>query len=401
MSNTLGYTINENIQIGDIILLSTNTKYGKIIQKATKGPYSHVALVFNYHKVIEALTSSVQCTSTGEFVIKDKNNIKILRPKILEDKEIALPYQESICTISNPLRYTKYNYVDAMNAIREGTKKKSNDKYFCSQLVSMIYRRAGIILFGEKEDHKVVPNDYLSLIDINLIDVTDETISDIPRWFTLEQENIEYLDLDKKTEYFEAKLLSDYVEKMKIKFDEMGIVLVKDIGIFEILFIIDDLDNLNIKKELDLYSKELYMQLNINEHVHTFFNNLVMFDYEKFENDLDTLDIRDIESYRKNLNYQEERIQFRITEYKAYLLLFNKVEEEAISKYRYRINLIDILREYYNLYLSNALIVEKDFLYKRPILNKKYQEKMAIAYEKHKMITEKWGFRMVDSTIYG
>lgn len=347
----LGYCLNSKIQIGDIILFATNTKFGSIIKRATKGPFSHVGLVFNHGKYIEALTKCVQATSTSQITIKYKENIKVLRPNILQEKDIALTYQESICLVSNPLRNSKYNFVDAMKCISENTKLSCNDRFFCSQLVAVIYNRVGIQLFIDKEEHRITPNDYITLIDKNLVDITEDVVSPIPKWNILLQTKLDYIDINKKTEYLESYLISQFIKSVKIKLDKLDIVLVSEVGIFELLSILEDIDNLELKVKIDDYFVKKFESLKILSKTRANFNKIENYNYYKLKEDLEKLSLRDIQDYFMNLRTQIKNLKFKIAEFDAYLNLFNHIEKKSFEEFGYKLKFIDILRAYYDIYI--------------------------------------------------
>lgn len=68
---SLGYGITKNICICDIILISSSTKFGKVIKKSTRGHFTHVAMMYDEEKVIEALTNGIKTTAISKFNFKD------------------------------------------------------------------------------------------------------------------------------------------------------------------------------------------------------------------------------------------------------------------------------------------------------------------------------------------
>ena len=144
----MGYTLNANLQIGDILLLRSNTKHGSIISKVTKGPFSHAGLVFNERKYIEALTKGVQATSTSQVLVENKDKIKILRPVLFTNNGLTEEYIKKIVEESGPHRYRKYNLSGAMTSILKKNIEHKEKTFFCSELVALIYENIGIKLVG-------------------------------------------------------------------------------------------------------------------------------------------------------------------------------------------------------------------------------------------------------------
>lgn len=346
--NDLGYTLNANIEIGDIILINSNTKFGNIIKKVTGGNFSHVSMVFNHGKIIEALTLGVQATSLGHMQVRNKSNIKILRLKSFSDQQNKEKYQKQICEYSSNLLYKKYDFKGAFFSIFEKDEISNGDKFFCSYLVSNIFNNIGIQLFDKKEYH-IVPNDFLSLIDKSLEDVSEKVLTPIPEWGKLIQEDIQYLDESKNTSFPEVHLLSKFMTYSLNVLKKYGIGLTRDIKILELYFIISDLDDLVQKQNIDREVYEYYEKLNINNETKVFFNNLSEnnFNYVDFEYEISNYDLETIMTITKNIEKNYSNILCRGKEFQSYQTIIKTLSKNNYEKFEYELLFAKQLLDYY------------------------------------------------------
>lgn len=375
----LGFSLNANIEIGDIILINSNTKFGNLIKKVTCGEFSHASMIFNHGKIIEALTSSVQATSVGHIQVRNKNNIKILRLKSFSDEKYREESQKKICEYASNLLYKKYDFKGAFFSIFEKDEIFNTEKFFCSYLVSDIFNNIGVKFF-QKKDYHIVPNDFISLIDESLEDVSEKVLSPIPEWNKYFKEDIEYLDEGKNTSFKEAHLLSKFMTYSLDVLEKHNIGLTRAIKVLELFGILVDLENLVQKQNIDREFYEYYEKLKINSHVEIFFNNLINndFDYEKFESEIRDCDLKTILIIIKNLERNNKKDEFRKNEFQAYQEIIKMLDKENYKKFEYELIFTKQLLDYYDIYLD---VVEKsivDSLKKIQILYKigeiKYKE---------------------------
>lgn len=357
----MGYTLNANIQIGDIILIKSNTKFGDVISSVTKGPFSHVGLVFNERKYIEALTTGVQATSTGQVLVKDTNKIKILRPILFQNGGLTEDYIKRIVEESNPHRYRKYNFSGAATSIFEKDIKHNDKKYFCSELVASIYKNIGITLFDKDAAH-VTPNDYLQLIGSSLEDVTSYVLSEIPKLSILYQTEIEYIDTGKETAFKESELLSKFFIKVEqiLKKKDMGL---NKIGFFELLEIYE-LEDEKMMIFLDNAFANEYKKLKINSYIKEFYSNIKDKNLEIFEEDLKNFNSDDIMIYLKNQERNKQHNLNKSNEFKAYIMFINKIKNHSHHKYA------NELLNYFEIYLGNTDKLAKEFDREEEIIHK-------------------------------
>lgn len=340
----MGYTINANLQIGDIILIMSGTKYGKIISSVTQGDFSHVGLVFKERKYIEALTSGVQATSTMQIQVKNKDKIKILRPKVFMDSGLTDDYIQKIREEANPNRYRKYNTKGALTSIVKKEFTKINKTFFCSELVALIYKKIGLTLF-EKEPEKVTPNDFVKLIGNLLEDVSDEIITELPSYSKLYQMDIEYLDVNKKTEFHESKLISEFIKEVEKILVENKMGMTK-MGVIELIDIYS-LENKELIKTLDTQFANEYKKLRINEHVKDTFSKVKGKDFKKLQEDLTEFTFEEISQFLYVQNSNKEHNKQIKTKYTEYISIINSVKDSSYHEYA------DLLLNYFKIYLDH------------------------------------------------
>lgn len=160
------------------MLLAGGSKHSKVISFVTNGPFSHACLVVGQSQIIEALASSgVQYTSCARIVVADRSSIAVLRPKFSDETQgqaVRLDIEE----LARAHQSRDYSILDALKLPIQTKFVLASEKYFCSYLVSAIYREAKFPLFDKKHDHNVSPNDFLNCTLLE--DVTNDVVIKMP-----------------------------------------------------------------------------------------------------------------------------------------------------------------------------------------------------------------------------
>ena len=167
----------KNLFLGDIILISSASKFGQAI-KLFDGHFTHACMVVGETTVIEALTKSgVQITSLLRFCFKSKENVKVLRVNLQTIQEIENFYKkisEDINSYTTSYQSKSYDFNGAIFSKLPQIKSCQEDKFFCSNLIVEIYDRLGYNLFPQSTSKKITPNDFLKT---NILqDVTENTV---------------------------------------------------------------------------------------------------------------------------------------------------------------------------------------------------------------------------------
>lgn len=169
------FSLNINIEAGDIVLIFSNNANNKLIAKgislATFGKFSHAGIFIDERRLLESVGGTgVQMTSIARLNIENKNNIMVLRLKNNEKRDT---FKSRLKTMAYSLQGNSYDLKGALKSIAPFTKKNTNG-FFCSELVSFIYEELDVKLFS-KPSHQVNPNDFpkCGLLE----DITDLVLS--------------------------------------------------------------------------------------------------------------------------------------------------------------------------------------------------------------------------------
>jgi hypothetical protein len=153
------------LQVGDIILEAGETKVvSDLIKKITNSDYSH-AMIYVDFTLIHAVKDGVFSKNPQRVLVKDKNDLKVLRLKNGVNTETIKTVADSARNLVGSL----YSKREAIAAVSRGKNKVANNKQFCSRLVAQCYDSQGISL--------VANSDYCTPEDLNmsplLIEVND------------------------------------------------------------------------------------------------------------------------------------------------------------------------------------------------------------------------------------
>lgn len=234
------YCLTWSIKIGDIVLLAGGSKHSKVISFVTHGPFSHACLVVGQSQIIEALASSgVQYTSCAKIVVAELSSIAVLRPKFSDEaqgKAVRIDIEE----LARAHQSRDYSILDALKLPIQTRRVLAADKYFCSYLVSAIYREAKFPLFDKKLDHNVSPNDFLNCTLLE--DVTKDVVIKMPDYIQrrMEKRGITPPCLDDRggTESKYALLFRKFIEDAGPIFKARGIRIPS--RMFDIIYVITD-----------------------------------------------------------------------------------------------------------------------------------------------------------------
>ncbi len=226
------YCLNTNLQVGDVILVRGGKLHSKAIAYATGGHFSHACLCVGERSIIESIMSTgVQYSSPQRFAFMDKKNVAVLRPNIPNEwdrQQFALMVQD----VARKEIGKEYDLNGARKCLSSGGEVSTEDKFFCSQLVASIFAKIGFPVLL-KPHEKVNPNDFINDNGSKLTAVTDQVVSEIPK-FVEERyrrlgESIECLDVSGSSESDSHKILSAYFKKIEPIFKKYGITPPKNI----------------------------------------------------------------------------------------------------------------------------------------------------------------------------
>lgn len=153
------YCVNTNLQLGDVLLLRSESKGSKIIALATSGHFSHAAIYVGNGMFIEAMPHGVTYLSAYRVLVKHKNNIIILRLNCDGNDVLSdVPRKAAARAVSYQIQ--PYALLSAIFSVTGGRPPKITEGMFCSYLVAQAYLEAGCSI-SNKPCYMITPNDFL------------------------------------------------------------------------------------------------------------------------------------------------------------------------------------------------------------------------------------------------
>lgn len=161
------------IQIGDVLLTTSDAWLSSAIRKATNSDFSHAAIfVHEGGVVIEAVHPNVKLTSTIGKVIKDKKNIKILRPNS------STLNKTELCATAKSHIFKDYSIAGALLCPIQnpGFSSPRETELFCSQLIATSFLDCGFPLTSKKPSNTTPEDIATSKL---MTDITDEVLIEV------------------------------------------------------------------------------------------------------------------------------------------------------------------------------------------------------------------------------
>lgn len=156
--------INESeLEVGDVILTTTNQVISKGIRAATKGEISHAMIYVQSHSVIDATSDGVQARNTQRLFFDDDCAIHVLRLiEPLSDDEMRLVTDYARSCVG-----TEYSKKEALQTVL-GRSNVSTKKQFCSRLVARAYANGGVVIVTDVD--YCTPNDIQESVLLRPVD---------------------------------------------------------------------------------------------------------------------------------------------------------------------------------------------------------------------------------------
>ncbi len=162
------------LRAGDIMLCTHQTaKSSKIIRWKTRSRFSHAAICCVPPEFLEAIPKGVCRFNADKFFFRNTVDVCVLRAKTdLAPARISAAIEEALRHLGNP-----YWKVGAATSVRPWEFRTKRSAVFCSQLVSLAYRKAGITLLDGVIPEKTVPGALER--SPQLVDVTNDVLEPI------------------------------------------------------------------------------------------------------------------------------------------------------------------------------------------------------------------------------
>lgn len=178
-SNFKTETSDDEIQNGDIIFQTSQSKQSKAIQIATKSKYSHCGIIYKKngeYMVFEAV-QPVQLTPLENWISRGENKHYVIKRLKNADKTLTNDALKRMKTIGQKFLGKSYDFTFGW----------TDEKIYCSELVWKIYDRALGVKIGELQKlgdlnlsnpivKNVLKNRYINHIPKNEIVISPESI---------------------------------------------------------------------------------------------------------------------------------------------------------------------------------------------------------------------------------
>lgn len=128
------------LEKGDILLTSENSATSKVVRKSTGSNFSHAILYVGSGSYIHSDAKGVHSGNLQRLLFDASGNVTVLRVKC--DQETI----NQACIFARSKIGTTYSVRSAVNAKLKASKKKNENRQFCSRLVAQAYEYAGVKL---------------------------------------------------------------------------------------------------------------------------------------------------------------------------------------------------------------------------------------------------------------
>ncbi|MNF65000.1 hypothetical protein D3C84_467500 [compost metagenome] len=140
--------------VGDIVFFKGQTWISKIISKLTGSPYTHVGIVLSDNKILEAnrfIKTRIRSIKDSEIYIVMRCNLTEEQKKLIYTNShnfigIGYDYLEiAEWFFKLSINYKGYGFVNNANRV------------YCSELIDLVFKSAGIDLVPNRVDGDVLP----------------------------------------------------------------------------------------------------------------------------------------------------------------------------------------------------------------------------------------------------
>lgn len=162
------------LQVGDIILSTTNHSVSKFIRFFTASQISHASIHVGKGYVIEAVGDGVRKVHARCLLFEQPEHISVLRHKSGDAEKL-----QQTSKVARALLYRPYSMRGAIGTLIPYLRRADDPGRFCSQLVAESFHDAGLPLMGTNTIDEVLPEHFKQSND--LVDVTETAIRSMSR----------------------------------------------------------------------------------------------------------------------------------------------------------------------------------------------------------------------------
>lgn len=162
------------LQMGDIILSTTNHSVSKLIRLFTGSQISHAAIHVGGGYAIEAIGEGVRKVNVRSLLFGQLEHVSVLRHKHADKGKL-----EQTSKVARALLYRPYSIRGAVGTLIPYVRRANDPGRFCSQLVAEAFHDVGLSLLGNKAPGEIVPEHFKQAG--GLMDVTATAIRSMSR----------------------------------------------------------------------------------------------------------------------------------------------------------------------------------------------------------------------------
>lgn len=162
------------LEKGDILLTSENSATSKVVRKSTGSDFSHAILYVGFGSYIHSDANGVHSGNLQRLLFDAPENVMVLRVNC--DQETI----NQACIFARSKIGTTYSVRSAVNAKLKASKRKNENRQFCSRLVAQSYEYAGVKLVDDASfctPQEILESQSIQEVPGNARKATDEEIN--------------------------------------------------------------------------------------------------------------------------------------------------------------------------------------------------------------------------------
>lgn len=161
------------VQVGDIVLTSSNGLVGRVIRAGAGGDFTHALTCCDPTVLMEAVGEGVRKISLRSIYVSDANKVVFLQSKNGLEEHVKRRYRD----VTNRLFSTRYSAMGAVRSVTSIFGSSDDLGIFCSQLVTRCHIEAETGVFNGLNPQKVTP--HTIQVCPELMDVSDQILIEV------------------------------------------------------------------------------------------------------------------------------------------------------------------------------------------------------------------------------
>ena len=154
----------DKLEIGDIILIKSESRISQMVRRLTGSQYSHAMLFVGVSSIIDSDGYGVQSNNLQRILIEHEDNAVVLRVR----QKLKSEQLNNVEFFARQKIGTQYSTEEAkIAAISKELEAKEPNRQFCTRFIAQAYNSAGIKLVGNPD--YCVPEDILQSPELSII----------------------------------------------------------------------------------------------------------------------------------------------------------------------------------------------------------------------------------------